>query len=426
MSAVSGVKIWLVVLLFAFILSTNFAFADEPVPPPPGPIVSPITIVSNNSDSTLATAGDVVTLSFTVDVVSLITPSVTIAGRPATVVSGASNSWTAFTTMLSTDTEGVVEFSAEIGNVLGTATSTVTGITEGSDVTFFVDTIAPVIASHPDVTAEATGISGATVTYTNPDVTDSNSAASVSCTPISGSLFVLGNTTVNCTASDPTGNTAVPTLFVVHIVGLVPTASPIAGTYTSAQSVTLSASGSSNIRYTTDGSVPSCTSGNTFSAAISVDSSQTLQAISCYGSGDEFFSSGVASFEYTINIPAPTPSGGGGGGGSGESLYPVAPILGAEPLSPPPANPVVSASGSAPVLPSDEGVVLGAQTTRTVPKTSSPVTPPKVEPAAQAAAVGEVVGDAFNWWWLFLLFILLLVLVGGYWAWRKYREQKKQ
>ena len=109
---------------------------------------------------------------------------------------------------------------------------------------------------------------------------------------------------------------------VTGVVVVSPTASPAAGTYTSAQSVTLNASGASNIIYTTDGSTPTCSAGNGYSGAISVGSSETIQAISCYAGNA---ASAVASFPYVINIPAVvTPSvvtSGGGGGGGGGGYY---------------------------------------------------------------------------------------------------------
>ena len=103
------------------------------------------------------------------------------------------------------------------------------------------------------------------------------------------------------------------------VEGLVieaPTASPVANTYTSAQSVTLSGGdGTQSIHYTTDGSAATCSSGSTYSAAISVPSTVVIEAISCYANN---VSSPVRLFGYVINIPsAPAPSGGGGGGGGG-------------------------------------------------------------------------------------------------------------
>jgi hypothetical protein len=81
------------------------------------------------------------------------------------------------------------------------------------------DTTAPIIDPHGDVTAEATSASGANVSYSNPatsDIVDGPGVAS--CSPTSGSLFPLGNTPVNCTATDSNGNNATPISFMVHVV----------------------------------------------------------------------------------------------------------------------------------------------------------------------------------------------------------------
>lgn len=53
------------------------------------------------------------------------------------------------------------------------------------------------------MTVEATDASGATVTYTAPTATDTvDSSVTPTCSPESGSLFGLGDTTVTCTATD--------------------------------------------------------------------------------------------------------------------------------------------------------------------------------------------------------------------------------
>ncbi|HET6874926.1 MAG TPA: HYR domain-containing protein, partial [Acidimicrobiales bacterium] len=64
----------------------------------------------------------------------------------------------------------------------------------------------PTLTPHPAVVAEATSGAGAMVSYTPPSATSSTgSAVPVSCSPPPGSLFALGVTTVNCSASDPSG-----------------------------------------------------------------------------------------------------------------------------------------------------------------------------------------------------------------------------
>jgi len=162
------------------------------------------------------------------------------------------------------------------------------------------------------------------------------------------SLLVWSNLAL---ASEVTGNltTGIGTA-VEGIVITPPIASPGAGAYTSAQSVALSASGASSIRYTTDGTAPTCSTGTVYSGPISVGSSMAIETISCYPNNKV---STVASYAYTITIPAPTPAlapapvssgSGGGGGGGGGGYYPQTPT---------PTAPVPT-----PALPS--GQVLGA------------------------------------------------------------------
>ena len=81
------------------------------------------------------------------------------------------------------------------------------------------------------------------------------------------------------------------------IVIVAPSASPIAGTYHSSQSVTLTAAGSTSIRYSTDGSTPTCSTGSVYSSAMSVTGNTTLKAIACYLSA---LSSSVMSVAYTF------------------------------------------------------------------------------------------------------------------------------
>ena len=145
-----------------------------------------------------------------------------------------------------------------------------------------------------------------------------------------------------------------------------PVATPAAGAKTSSQSVVLSANGASSIRYTTDGSTPTCTVGNIYSEAFTVNSNQTIKAISCYADNGSTSASNVSSHTYTFSCPTianaasynayPTcgpascnsgyilssnscvVSGGGGGGGGGYTTYSVNASAG--------ANGSISPSGS--------------------------------------------------------------------------------
>lgn len=80
-----------------------------------------------------------------------------------------------------------------------------------------LDGTPPTITVPADITAEATSASGASVSYivTVSDLVDPN--PSLTCSPLSGSTFPLGTTTVNCSASDYAGNTSTAS-FEVEVV----------------------------------------------------------------------------------------------------------------------------------------------------------------------------------------------------------------
>jgi hypothetical protein len=98
-------------------------------------------------------------------------------------------------------------------------------------------------------------------------------------------------------AAEPTS----PTL----TAAAAPTFAPGAGTYTSAQSVTLSdATSAATIYYTTDGTTPT-TSSKVYSAPISVATTTTVQAIA---TASGYSTSPVGSAIYTITLPAAAPT----------------------------------------------------------------------------------------------------------------------
>lgn len=89
-----------------------------------------------------------------------------------------------------------------------------------------VDTTAPVIDIHTNITTNATSVSGAVVTYTNPSATDLvDGAIATVCAPVSGSTFAIGVTTVTCTATDSHKNSA-STTFTVTVVDTAPVIAP--------------------------------------------------------------------------------------------------------------------------------------------------------------------------------------------------------
>jgi hypothetical protein len=76
------------------------------------------------------------------------------------------------------------------------------------------DTTPPDILVPDDITAEATSPSGAVVMFTASANDNADGPLPVVCTPVSGSTFALGTTTVTCSATDSRGNHGTATFHV--------------------------------------------------------------------------------------------------------------------------------------------------------------------------------------------------------------------
>jgi hypothetical protein len=149
---------------------------------------------------------------------------------------------------------------------------------------------------------------GATIYYT----TD-GSAPTTASTVYSAPITVSSSETLNAIAveSGYAGSAVASAVYTISPLLPAPTFSPVAGTYTNAQSVSISdATSGTTIYYTTDGSTPT-TSSAVYKGAIPVGTSETLQAIAAETG---YNNSPVATAAYTINavLPAPTFSIAGG------------------------------------------------------------------------------------------------------------------
>jgi len=159
----------------------------------------------------------------------------------------------------------------------------------------------------PSANLEISTGTGAAFTAASP-VTLTQSGGTVAATTIyvrlkAGLSVNTYNETITA-ASGSTTKTITATGSVTLPVAATPTFSPAAGTYTSAQDVTISSTTSgASIYYTTDGTDPNNTgNGTLYTAPISVTATTTLKAIA-YATG--YDPSAVASATYTINT-APT------------------------------------------------------------------------------------------------------------------------
>jgi probable HAF family extracellular repeat protein len=103
----------------------------------------------------------------------------------------------------------------DLGYIVGTASPSGPRAILWEPVT---DTTPPEITVPDDVTVDATSPDGAVVEFTATATDDVDGDVPVECTPASGSTFAIGDTTVECTATDAAGNSATAS-FTVHVKG---------------------------------------------------------------------------------------------------------------------------------------------------------------------------------------------------------------
>jgi hypothetical protein len=161
-------------------------------------------------------SGNTTTDTFDVTVVDTTAPALTVPADiavEATSASGASASYAASATDV-VDPAPVVACAPASGSTfpLGTTTVTCTATdatgnqSTGSFDVVVSDTSGPGLVLPGTINTEATGPSGAAVSYAVSTSDAVDPAPAVACAPVSGSTFPLGTTTVTCTATDATGN----------------------------------------------------------------------------------------------------------------------------------------------------------------------------------------------------------------------------
>jgi hypothetical protein len=156
------------------------------------------------------------------------------------------------------------------------------------------------IYSSPQMVTISDTLTGSTIYYTTNGNTPTTSSS-----VYSGPITVSSSETIEAiaAASGYTNSAVGSAAYTINIpVAATPTFLPAAGTYTSAQSVTISdATSGATIYYTTNGTAP--TTGSTVfssSSPIAVSSSETIEAIAA---ATGYSNSAVTSAAYTINLP---------------------------------------------------------------------------------------------------------------------------
>jgi hypothetical protein len=163
-----------------------------------------------------------------------------------------------------------------------------------------IDRHAPSITAVPSAGIYSSAKSVTLSTNKTADIyyTLDGSIPSINSILYTGPIEISSSMTVKAIAVDQAGNTSSVAQFIYTIDTAAPliTATPPAGTYTSAQTVTLSASEPSDIYYALDGSDPS-TNSTLYSGPISIANSATIKAIAVDTAGN---SSAVFSASYVI------------------------------------------------------------------------------------------------------------------------------
>jgi sialate O-acetylesterase len=176
-----------------------------------------------------------------------------------------------------------------------------------------VDLTPPVITAPASISVNATGTSGAVVTFGTSALDDTGGTLVTNASPASGAVFPLGATTVTTTAADALGNTASLT-FTVTVTVPAPTA--LAGTALSESQIRLTWTDNASfatgyvLQRSPHGQAVWTTLGGPSSAATTYDDS-SLGASSSYDYRLQRTVSGYASDYATLTVS--TPSGAGDG-----------------------------------------------------------------------------------------------------------------
>ena len=161
-------------------------------------------------------------------------------------------------------------------------------------------TVSPATANVALGASRTFSAGGQTVTWTATAGTITSGGVFTAPTTMPSSNIV----TITATGSGGQTGTAKVTLTQPETLVATPTFSPAPGTYTTAQTVTITtATAGATIHYTTDNTNPSTTAGNTYSAGFSVGATTTVKAIA-FKTG--MTNSPIVSALYTINAPSVT------------------------------------------------------------------------------------------------------------------------
>lgn len=278
--------------------------------------VKAIAVESGFANSSVATS--VITLNIPTTATPVITPATGTYTTPETVNITDTTTGAAiyYTTDGTTPTTSSAKFS---GSFVINATTTVKAIAGASG--FNNSAVASSVITINLPTAAKPVITPATGTFTSPQtatITDTSTGATIyytldGSTPTTSSavyntaILVGATTTIKAIAGGTAYKTSAVTTSTITInlpTAATPVITPATGTYTAAQTATITdTSSGAIIYYTTDGTTPT-TSSAVYSTGIPVNATTTVKALA---GGPAFKTSAVATSVIIITLPAATP-----------------------------------------------------------------------------------------------------------------------
>jgi DNA/RNA endonuclease G (NUC1) len=182
------------------------------------------TVTCSASDGTLTSSGH-----FDVRVVDTTAPSLTVPATQVVEATGPGGAVVNFTPAPSASDAGDASpviscnhnsgdtFSLGDTTVICTATDASHNSSQGSFTVTVRDTTAPKVTVPNDITVEATGATGASVTFDSSAADAVDGVVATVCSPASGTTFGIGTTAVECSATDTHNNTAHKTFEVIVV-----------------------------------------------------------------------------------------------------------------------------------------------------------------------------------------------------------------
>ena len=262
---------------------TKYTVATPAFTPSPGTYTAPQTV-------TISTSTSGASIRYTTDGSNPTETYGTLGNGPVQVSSTGTIKAIAYLT-------GLYDSAIGVGNYTITGTVATPTISPGSGT-----------YNTPQTITISTSTPGATIRYT----TDGSTPTETSGTVYAGGFTLAGTVNVKAIAYESQWNDSVVvsnTYSIYNGTVAAPTFSPGGGSYSSAQTVTISTSTpGATIRYTTDGSAPTESHGTAYSGPITVSTTTSISAMA-YEAG--WLDSSVVGATYSYGQVTPPSSGGG-------------------------------------------------------------------------------------------------------------------